>query len=297
MMLRKSLFPLLAILVSESALACSTCMVGDPTQTLMGAEKPFENRLRFSVDMMARDESVGEVGVNRNDVDELRTTFSAAWAPNRRMMLSVAVPLLDKQLESVTLAQEDVQALGDTTISVKTYMQEKESFVKDMYGLLGGVRLPTASEQVVNGTPLNFDVQPGTGATTFNVGGWYAHYRFPWLFYASTAYHIASEGDQQFQAGDAMVLNLSTQYALDHKLSFPVSLEARWSDYDSFAGVREDDSGGVLAYIAPGVIYTLKSDLLLNFAVKIPVIEELNGFHEEGTIITFGITYDVNLHD
>lgn len=282
--------------LSPVAYACSTCMVGDPTQTLMGAEKPYKDRLRFSLDIMGRDESVGQAGVNQNNIDEVRTSFNLAWAPSQRMMLSVGVPIVDRQLDMATLAQEEVTSLGDVTINIKTFMQEKENFVRNMYGLLAGVRLPTATEQKVNGAPLDFDVQPGTGATTFNVGAWYAHYRFPWLFYISSAYHIANEGDQQFQAGDALVLNASVQYAANHKLSFPIGLEARWSDKDNFAGVVEENSGGVLAYIAPGVIYTLKEDLLINFAVKVPVVEELNGFHEEGSIITFGITYDFDLH-
>ena len=250
----------------------------------------------MSLDLLTRDETLGVAGFNQKKIDETRTSLNIAYAPNRRMMLALNIPVVNRTLQSFNLSTEEVTALGDITLTFKNFMQEKESLQRHMYGLIAGVRIPTADEQTANGLPLDFDVQPGTGAYMVNAGGWYARYRFPWMFYTSTSYFVSREGDQQFQAGDAVVLNASMQYALHHRLSIPLALEARWSQQNKFAGVTDPDSGGTLAYLAPGVIYSIADDLLLNFAIKFPVINNLKGDHEEGRIYTLGVTYDFDMH-
>jgi len=282
---------------TSAAIACSTCMVGDPTQSLMGAEKPFENRLRLSLDYLSRSEELGRKGFNKKDIEEQRVSLNLAYAPTSRIMLGINIPYVKRQLESFNLTEEDVTTLGDVTITIKNYMQEKEFLQKHMYGFLGGIKLPTASEQENNdGDPLDFDVQAGQGATVVNAGAWYAHFNYPYLFYTSASYHVANEGYQDFQAGDALVYNASAQYASDHSLSYYLSLEGRSSQKDTFGGVDDEDSGGTIVFLAPGIIYTIKPDLLLNAAVKFPAIEQLDGDHEEGTIISIGVTYDFELH-
>ena len=51
-----------------------------------------------------------------------------------------------------------------------------------------------------------------------------------------------------------------------------------------------------MVFVAPGIIYTIKEDLLLNATVKFSAIDRLNGNHGEGTIINIGLTYDFKIH-
>ncbi len=296
-MIKKSVVFLCCYLVTPIAMACSTCMVGDPTLTLMGAEKPYEDRLRLSLNYMSRSEELGREGFNKKVIDEQRVSMRLAYAPSTRVMVGVNIPYINRQLESFNLAQEEVTALGDVSLTVKSFMQEKEFMQKHMYGLLGGLKLPTASEAVdANGDPLDFDVQVGQGATVINAGGWYAHYNFPYMYYTSATYHIASEGYQEFQAGDALVYNAMAQYASKHSVAYYLGLQGRSSQKDTFSGVDDPDSGGTIIFIAPGIIYTIVQDLLLNATVKFPAIDALNGDHEEGTIFNIGLTYDFQIH-
>lgn len=296
-MFKQSALFFICYLSASSALACSTCMVGDPTQSLMGAEKPFENRLRMSLDYLSRSEELGREGFNKKEIDENRVSLNLAYAPSSRVMLGLNVPYVNRQLESFNLTEQEVTTLGDVTITIKNYMQEKDFLQKHMYGLLGGIKLPTASEEDGDdGEPLDFDVQAGQGATVVNAGAWYANYNYPYLFYTSASYHVASEGYQDFQAGDALVFNATAQYATDYSLSYYLGLEGRSSQKDTFDGVDDEDSGGTIVFVAPGIIYTFKEDLLLNATIKFPTIDELDGNHSEGTIFSIGVTYDFELH-
>ena len=291
---------LVGSLLSPVAIACSTCMVGDPTQSLMGAEKPFEDRLRLSLNYLSRSETLGSeqnVINNKKDIDEQRVSLNFAYAPSKRFMLGLNVPYVNRELESFDLSSEEVTTLGDITLTVKNFLQEKSFLQKHMYGFLAGVKLPTASEQLdANGDPLDFDVQAGQGATVVNAGFWYSHFNYPYLFYTSASYHVGSEGYQDFQAGNALVYNATAQYASNESLSLYLSMEGRGSEKDTFADIEDEDSGGNIVFLAPGIIYTIKQDLLLNAVYKHPVIEQLNGDHEEGPIFSIGVTYDFQMH-
>jgi len=296
-MVKNTFLFLCCFLPASVAMACSTCMVGDPTQSLMGAEKPFEDRLRLSVNYLSRSEELGREGFNKKVIDENRVSLSLAYAPSTRFMLGVDIPYVNRQLESFNLADQEVTTLGDVTITVKNFLQEKDFLQKHMYGLLGGLKLPTASEQDdSDGIPLDFDVQAGQGATVLNAGAWYANYNYPYLFYTSASYHVATEGYQDFQAGDALVFNATAQYSTKHSLSYYLGLEGRSSQKDTFSDIDDEDSGGTIVFLAPGLIYNITADLLLNAAVKFSAIDDLNGDHDEGTIVTFGVTYDFEIH-
>jgi hypothetical protein len=296
-MSKNSVVFLCCLLASPLAMACSTCMVGDPTLSLMGAEKPYADRLRLSLDYLSRSEEIGVAGYNKKTIDEKMVALSLAYAPTSRLMFGLTIPYAQRHLQSYNLTDEEVTEWGDTTITVKNFLQDKNFLQKHMYGLLGSIKLPTGAEQYDStGQPLDFDVQVGQGAYVGGIGAWYAQYNYPYLFYTSASYYVASEGYQDFQAGNALVFNAMAQYASLQHLAYYLGLEGRDSEKDAFSGVDDDDSGGTIVYLAPGVIYTIKQDLLLNASVKFPAIDALNGNHEEGTIFTIGVTYDFEMH-
>lgn len=297
MKLRHFLILLIAGFATSASFACSTCMVGDPTLSLMGTEKPYEDRLRISLEYLNRSEELGEKGVNRKVIDEQRATLSLAWAPSRRWMLGLSIPYVNRHLESFNLSDQEITAAGDVSLSFKNFLQEQESFQTHMYGLMGGIKFGTAKqEQDSLGRTYDFDVQTGQGADVVNLGGWYAHFRFPWLFYGSATYHLADEGFEEFEAGDALIFNGIAQWAQSHALSWYFGAEGRYADRDQFSGEDDPDSGGSIVFLTPGLIYTLQPDLLLNAAIKLPVIDQLKGDHEETTIFSIGITYDFEMH-
>lgn len=268
-------------------------MVGDPTLTLMGTEKPYAGRLRLSLDYFSRDEEIGVDGFNKRTIDDQRIRLNLAYAPTRRIMLGLEIPYVKRTLENFDLSTQESNALGDVRLRAKFFLQEKDHFQKHMYGLLAGIRFPTAEEQTSNGVPLDFDAQPGVGSTIYNAGLWYSYFNFPWMAYLTGTYHyMPNEGFEEFRAGDALATTLGLQYASDYKVAYQLAFQSRYSERDTFSGIEDPDSGGFIGYIAPGLIFSLKTDLLFFANVRVPVIENLYGNHEEGTIFNVGVTYD-----
>ncbi|MCB1755719.1 MAG: hypothetical protein KDJ38_09365 [Gammaproteobacteria bacterium] len=283
-----------AIIASPiSASACSTCLCGDPTLTLMGAEKPYAGRKRVSLEYLARSETLGLRGVDRLSVDEQRLSLGLSWTINQRVSLSLRLPFIDKQVETANLAQIDTQALGDIDLLARLYLQGDTGMSKGQYGLTLGLRLPSAEEQTsASGEPFDIDAQPGVGAYVPQLGVWYSSFSFPWLLHTSSTVLYSTEGDQDFKPGTAVTLTVLGQYATDYRLAWQLGLDSRWSEKDEYAGEPDGNSGGWFTFVTPGLVFTLLDDLLLNARVQVPLVDSLNGRHDEDTTFNLGITYD-----
>jgi hypothetical protein len=57
-----------------------------------------------------------------------------------------------------------------------------------------------------------------------------------------------------------------------------------WQDKNEVNGVEDDNSGGVTWYLAPGVQYVTRRTVA-EFAVQIPVVQNLNGSGLENDFI------------
>lgn len=281
---------ILLIVFTNNLWACSSCLSGDPTLTLMGTEKGYKGRFRMGLDILTRSEEVGIQGFNLKELEETRFTLGLAYSFSERITLSARIPYLSKKLTLPNLSEQKADGLGDIEINTKFFFyNEKDHRHKHLYGFSLGARLPTASEQ----ENLDIDVQLGTGSFIPTIGAWYGYYNYPWFFYTSANFHItANEGFQDFKAGNALVNTFQVQYAFNPKFALSLALDTRYSVKDKYANVKDDDSGGLIGFLTPGLVFNIKEDLIFNAVIQIPVIDNLNGEHEEKAVYQLGIVYD-----
>lgn len=274
--------------------ACATCLCGDPTLTFMGTEKPFPNRLRIATELSYRSEQVGIEGINHRDIEELRLQVGLAYTLSERLSLAVRWPWVHKQLHEVNLAHSDTHHLGDAEISAKFFAyQDRQMRPRHLAGFLGGIRLPTATEQSAQGQTLDLDVQAGAGNWLIHGGGWYGQYRYPWFFHASSVVREAiNNGFQEFSEGTAVLTTLLAQYAYSPHFAVQGGLDSRWSQKHRYAGESDPNSGGWIVFFTPGVVLHLAEDLLLNLSIQWPLVKQLHGQHQEETTFQIGLVYD-----
>lgn len=287
-------FVALSILAAQPAAACSTCKCGDYTITLMGAERPYQDRLRASLDYVLRTESAGEPGVEEETTDESRLMLGLAYGVSENLMLGLQAPYVRKVVEATGGESEDASGLGDIDLVGRWVMfRSGEMPSRNLAGLRLGVRLPTA-EQVRDGSGALHEIhlQPDAGATAPNVGAWYSHIRYPWLMSASATYYSFGEGNQGFAPGNVLHASLQGQYALTQSLALQAGLDARQSEHNFEEGARDENSGGFLAMAYAGAALRVGEDLLLNLGVQLPAVENLNGHQDEGTNVRAGVTFD-----
>lgn len=281
------------IIHSSVVLACATCLCGDPTLTTMGMEKNFPGRFRVSVEGLTRSEKVGSSQSNWHDLEEQRWTTSLSYWLNDQLTLSARLPYLNKTIETGNLARYEGWGFGDMELSMRYQLwQDRPLRPTHTFGLLAGLRIPTAEEAYDGNRLLDIDAQPGTGALVPQLGLWHGWYRYPHFLYTSATWHLPNEGFQSFQAGDALTATVKYQYAINHRVALQLGFDSRWATHDHYAGKQDPDSGGFNTFATPGIVVELAEDLLLHFNVQIPWIERLNGAHREEAVLQLGVTYD-----
>jgi hypothetical protein len=260
----------------------------------MGAEKPYSGRMRFSLDYLERREIAGTRGVDRTQLDEQRTTLGISYWPADRWAIGARIPFTRKQLALSNLSEQSSQALGDIDVDARYYLwQDQQHRPRHLTGLQGGLRIPLADEETESGQALDPDVQPGGGLWLANVGLWHGFFKFPWMVYSSGQINFGlNEGYGDFEYGSSLKLSSTIQYAVNYSVALRIGADLRLSGHNRYDGVREDNSGGTIGFVSPGVVVTLAPDFLLNLGIQYPVIDNLNGSQEEEEIYRIGIAYD-----
>ena len=277
---------------SPAALACSTCKCADPTITLLGLEKSYENRVRVGVDTIVRSETSG-TGVGRVRTDEWRTLVGAAWSPTPSLSLAVQLPYVRKTLEAPSLARVEAQGLGDLDVVGRAVLYRSGSITdRHLAGLRAGVRLPTASRVRSDGAPVDIDAQPDAGAVAPSAGAWYAYFRYPVFVTTSVTGLIYGDGRQGFSPGDAVLGSVLAQYAVNQPLALQTGLDLRWSGRNRFDGVVDPDSGGVLGMAWTGAALRVGGELLLAAGVQWPLLDRLHGRQDEAITFRASVAYD-----
>lgn len=274
--------------------ACATCLCGDPTITTMGTEKPFAGRMRAGIDYLSRGETVAQPGISELVTKEERVTYNFSYALNEDWMFAASLPMVTKSVKRFDTSNAQGSGIGDLDLSARWFVGKDERFpARYLWGVQFGLRAPTSSEQKSGDTVVDIDAQPGVGATIPSVGMWYGRYAMPWFFYTSASVQRAiTEGYQGYQAGDVALVTAMAQYALKYKVATQLSIDSRFKQQDKYAGVPDQDSGGVLVMATPGLAWTPFEDFVFNMSYQIPIIENPNGRQEEDATLRIGIAYD-----
>ncbi len=277
--------------LSKSTWACTSCLCGDPTLTTLGTEKPYAGRIQFGWEAIYREEETGTQAIDLKVVDELRHTLNASYWPNKKIGLSIALPVHSTlNLTVQNGANQQGSGVGDLEFNGRYYQWQNRRYNA---GFIAGMRLPTGSEQkTASGQPIDIDAQPAQGVYQTRLGMWYSRYKYPWSFHSSAiAYKALNEGYQGFEPGEQLTLSGVGQYAMTKKLSVMFGLEARSGAKDAFYDEQDNNSGGTIAYGVLGVVGKWGASGVWHIKAQLDAYNGLNGDHEEPFVIYTGLGY------
>jgi hypothetical protein len=282
------------LLSGRSAFACAVCGCGDPTITALGTEKPFRNRVRTSLELRHRSDTIGKAGEDALSLSEQRLDAQVAWAPHERVFLLVTVPALRREVSYVNLRREQSFGLGDVELRAKVFVwQDREKLPQHLLGASAGVKFPTAIDQRSGrGELLPIELQAGTGSFDPILGLSYAWFRFPVMIYASVNGTYPTKGRYAFRASPSLRFTAAAQYNVTSWFAPRIGIDARLDGKGEENGTLARDSGGFLGALSFEALFTPTQDLLVFVAVRVPVIQALLGFHQEGSYLSAGIAYD-----
>lgn len=290
------LFGGLALAVASSpAVACSTCKCGDPTITLLGAEKAFSGRFRFGLDLQWRSETQGADSNPRQvSTDETRAVLGLAYSASERLSFALQMPYVEKTITRRDFSREQGRGWGDAELTARYRLWKSGPMSgRHLAGLQAGVRAPTGDTvRDSQGQVLNIDAQPDAGAWAGKLGGWYAFHQFPWFTSVSAKYYLFGDGEQGFEPADVWVASAATQYGLSTRYAVEMGLDARYSTENHYSGERDPDSGGSLVVARVGMSARIGQELVTRVALQVPALDGLNGDQEEDPTVQVSLAYD-----
>mgnify|MGYP001826111620 FL=1 len=281
--------------IAAEAAACGTCSVGDPTLTIVGMEQPKANRVRTSATLRHRNDSIGEAQVDELTLSEQRMELAAAYSPHDRVTLSLMMPLVHRLITEVNLAEASIWAPGDLDFRARGVVWRDRKFApRHLISVIGGLEFPTSTiEYDVNGDPLPLEFQAGTGSWDPIVGASYSMFMDPWSMYVASIAIFPTKGIGDTQAGTTFRQTLLGQYQPWKFLAFQLGAEFRFDGPGYIAGVRDPNTGGHITYGTFGIVGMPHEKVLIHATGAVPMIQRLDGTHEEGFAFTAGLVYDI----
>ena len=220
------------------------------------------------------------------------------YGVSAKLSLFAIVPVLDKNLDETTpmgRRTRSVSGVGDTILLARytTYKRDQPGQSTRVAPFVGVVAPTGKDDETDDLVRLPQPLQLGSGSWDFQVGTIATRQTWGWQMDSSLSYQFNREAND-FEFGDEARLDLSYQRRLlPRELGEGVPsflygvLESNviWQDRNSLNGLEDADSGGTTWFLAPGIQY-VSTRLVIEAAVQIPVVQNLNGTALENDFIT-----------
>jgi len=234
-------------------------------------------------------------------MDRELTVWSAptvfVYGATEKLALFGVFPYLGKSLDITTpsgrLTRGD-SGLGDFKFLARYILGQWDGPGETLrIGPFVGLEVPTGEDDEADSLGrLPQPLQLGSGSWDPIVGTALSWQSLDWEFDTSVSYKFNTQANG-FEFGDQARFDASFQYRLWPRtlgegvpgyLNGVVESNLLWQDHNEAAGLRDHNSGGLTWYLAAGLQYVTKR-LVVETAVQLPVVQNLNGSALENDFI------------
>ncbi len=242
--------------------------------------------------------STGDPSVAGRELTVWALPIVGLYGITEKLALFGILPIVDKKMELNTASgrvKRSESGIGDFTTMARYTLWKKDAPGKTMrLAPFLAVKIPTGEDDATDAYgKLPQPLQPGTGSWDYSLGMILTRQTLARQIDASLFYTLKTEANG-FEFGDEAHFDLSYQHRIwPQELAAGVPgfiygvLESNliWQDNNSSQGIKDSDSGGLTWLLAPGIQYVTRRTVL-EFAVQIPVAQNLNGTALENDFIS-----------
>ncbi len=211
--------------------------------------------------------------------------------------LNLVVPYQRRHLETPT-GDLDADGIGDITLFGKyTFYRRDLPFGRDQLALIGGLELPSGSTSKGPGLKDAPALQLGSGGVDGIVGIAAGTTRSWYSIEGAVRGKINSEA-KDFKFGNVLLYDLYLAYQTypewptpPAQLNLSVEFNGRTFADNEREGI-EQNTGGTVLFISPGIQYIVTGNLLFETGVQIPIVKDFpSGRLEPDFTVLFGFRY------
>jgi hypothetical protein len=286
---------LLTVIAPDAAQACTTCQCGSTVPITSAGGPQSADTLRFAFEVRAQQARVGVTDVNEQVTREIRTDVGSAWSPGGGHSIGFSLPLIVREVSTVSGARDRVVGPGDLTLYGEFSLLQNNP--RHMLLALAGSRLPVSPAwNDENGERLSVDVQPGQGAfVPFVALAWSGPSWKPVRGFARASTFLPLESRWDYRPGLSTLATVGLEFRLSPRLAMQAELDGRYELPDDFSGEQDPDSGGAMLYASPTFLWRPQSYWAAYATVRVPVVNALRGSQSESTIVSLGFAFQVPL--
>jgi hypothetical protein len=267
------------------------------TLTATGVERPYQNRVRTAVEERYGSLTLGDASYGQH-IDFLRSTLAASWSPVDRLTLSALLPWVTSWVAPVGQPRETVNGLGDLELAARVVVFRERHFAPHhLLWLMAGLKFPTGPRAYdAAGYPFPDDDQPGTGSFDPFFGITYAWFSTDILsLYSSATYRLTTTGPRGYRRGSSLGVSSGLQVQPWTWGALVLGADVTWTAPDTLSsGGDSPSTGGTVVYLAPGLLWSPVTDLLVRVNVDVPVVRVLDGTQDVGPQVMLSVAYDIH---
>ena len=265
-------------LFTSLVVACAVCGAADKTLPANGSETPFDGRKRATLELRAASFETADRAL---DVVEMRVEPGFSLAASRDVLVGLEVPVLERTLTAGETTRTTL--LGDVELrGTFTAWRGHHSRVL----LTTALKLPTApTERDPTGALVPPDLQPGCGSLAPVLGAQYVWSSAMWSAWTATSLVFPISVRSGAHPGDSLRGSVGMQ--LQPRLHFAtrLSVNGRLDGTGEIASNTVKSSGGSSVYLAPELVISPTSDLVLAVGAAFPLIQEMRGYRATAPVL------------
>jgi hypothetical protein len=298
--------PLIDVVIAF-VMACAVCGAAETTLPENGSEVAFVGRKRATLELRAASFETRDRALR---VVELRAQPGVAVAAGPSTIVSAEVPVLRRTLArggagaappGGSLPSRDADARSSTKMSLgdvelrmtHTPFRSAPANVMRRFSISAGIKLPTAPlERDPSGALVHPDLQPGCGSIVPLLGISYTWSSSLWSATtgASLLFPIAvREGSH---AGDSLRASAMMQLQPTRIFATRLGVYGRWDSTGELEGEVVSRSGGATVNVAPEVVVSPASDVVVSLGASFPVVQEMRGYRATAPVLLASAGFD-----
>jgi hypothetical protein len=180
---------------------------------------------------------------------------------------------------------QDTKKIGDAKVIFRY-----AGFADRNFGVQFGLKLPTGSHTETfssgfnAGELLDPGLEPGTGSTDLILGAFYSGaINRDWDYFAQGVYQTVVKHTNDYKPGHSLNVNFGVRYMSIAGFTPQLQINTRFISKDSLgdgtgAFTIDDNTGGRIAYLSPGVTVPVGDRVKLFAFVQLPIYQYLNGY-------------------
>ena len=283
----KFIFPLFLILIfSRDAEAQLCCTTGSASASSFEVGVTPEHSLRLSLGHEYNELSGTFEGSKRTNSNIVGSgsvqayTLQAHYGITRRWGVTLSVPFVKSRRTFGGNDTFSASGIGDMSFLLKYSLKPLNIATSTEIAIGSGFKLPSGSQNVVDdGTSLNFNLQPGTGAWDFILWGYYYKTDLPsgWSGTLSALIRIPGTNSDGLQYGNEVIYSFVVNRKTSKSTQLSFRFKGRSSSQLTIDDFKNPHTGGLITFIAPSFIWNPVRLFSVETGIDIPAFYSVSG--------------------